>query len=89
MNKQQLSKNQLKKEFIRFLKERDLVTKYCAYLASNNMGCRFGMKLSSFLNGFTPDNWINYAFLWSKSAEGRLAWKSLNEAWEIRLNALK
>lgn len=92
-----------KKEFIEFLRERDLITTFCAglacpkwYLESDSDVMHNGLTLTSYINqnANEPRNWIFKAFHWaqhkinSPKREGHEYWNNIDNEWRHYLSHL-
>ncbi len=71
-----LSKDKVKKEFIKFLQENDVYNIFKAYAS---------YKMDSLFIAEPPINWIIDAFSWKMTYEGASFWSDLNNKWTNKL----
>ena len=79
-----------KKEFIEFLRERDLITTFCAGLAHPKWlseSCYLkqkGKSLFSYINHNAPNQLIITSFLWAYHTKGAVFWEDIDKAWKLK-----
>ena len=85
-------KNQLKKEFIKFLKEHNVFVPFCVNLANPRWRLlealdemNKGMSLSQYLNKESCEFWLVTAFDWQDSN----MWKELDYKWDKHVKQLQ
>lgn len=87
-------KNQLKKEFIKFLKEHNAFVPFCVNLANPRWRGyivippilnKKGMSLSQYLNKESCEFWLVTAFDWQDSN----MWKELDYKWDKHVKQLQ
>lgn len=85
-----MTKNQLKKKFIKFLKEKDAFVPFCVNLCTPNW-CggsihkinTKGMRLSTYLNSVPdPRDWFFESFSWPRTIQGWWFWDQLDIKWK-------
>lgn len=85
-----------KKEFIEFLRERDLITSFCAGLAHPKWGDaaafyrnQKGVALFNYINcaqGLCP--LVSDAFHWATHPKGHTFWNDINDEWQTKIYRL-
>ena len=87
-----------KKEFIEFLRERDLITSFCAGLAHPKWkdNEKLALSLTKYLNNNLTgkmfndaETWISLAFLWKAHTKNHDFWETIDGEWRVKLNDLQ
>lgn len=80
-----------KKEFIEFLRERDLITSFCAGLAHPKWkdNEKLTLSLTKYLNNHLTESWISLAFLWKAHPKNHDFWETIDGEWRVKLNDLQ
>lgn len=85
-----------KKEFIEFLRERDLITSFCAglahpkWLSESFYLKQKGKSLFSYINQTNaPNQLIMTAFLWTDHTKGADFWEGIDKEWRLKCTNYK